>query len=158
MKKLLTMSAIVFSAILLSGCGSSGSSSSSGHRYYIIMSDMPSGKCESNSYKSAVENKGAYNVSTEESNTSKSCSAYGGSNYCVTSQYDDTDAGKYYCVIGFDGIYSNDYNDDWGDYFWLDDGWDYGWDDDWWGYNDDWDDWDNDGWDDGWGDDGWDDW
>ena len=152
MKKLLTIVTSVYITLLVSGCGggSSGASNISESRYYVIVRDMPAGKCEGSSFRNHARDLGAINIFTEEHNDTITCASYGGSRQCVET-VDDTDTnGQMYCLVGFDGIYDNNYYDGWGDDWWLDDGWDDSWGDDWW-YDDGWDD----GWGDSWGDDGW---
>lgn len=150
MKKLLTFTMILLGAAFLSGCGtgSGRADSITETRYIIVVHNMPSGKCESSSYRHAIYNEGAYNVFVEEKNGTVGCDAYSGQ-HCAISDYGGTPKGGKSCIIGFDGIFNGYYDDDWGDFFWLEPGWDDGWGDDWW--DDSWDD-------DGWGDDDWDDW
>ena len=141
MKKLLIVIVGIYISLLVSGCGggSSRASDISESRYYVIVRDMPAGKCKSSSFVRHSRSLGAINVFTEEHNSTITCESYGGSRQCVET-VDTDDDGSMYCLVGFDGVYRDHHYYCWGDDWWLDDGWDSDWGDDWW-FDDGWSGW-----------------
>jgi len=92
MKKILTVIVGTYIVLLVSGCGggSSGASSISESRYYVIVRGMPAGKCEGSTFRNHARDLGAINVFTEEHNDTITCESYGGSRQCAET-VDTTD-------------------------------------------------------------------
>jgi len=107
--KLLTCLASI--AIVTSGCGDDGKKESlSDKKYIVILQDVPSGICESELYRSTLENYGFQDVLTKETSNDTNCETYGKTNdgqYCAIAEYD---AGDVNCVVGFNG-YSGSYDE-----------------------------------------------
>ncbi|HIP29039.1 MAG TPA: hypothetical protein EYG82_07685 [Sulfurovum sp.] len=101
MKKL-GLTGIVLGALLLSGCGGSGSSDGiSNKKVVIIYEDLPGGICESAQFRTNLAAAGFQDFNVKETGRSTTCKTYGKTEDVNCFPYLWTgDRGNYNCVVG----------------------------------------------------------
>jgi len=105
MIKILGLTSIVLSSLILSGCGGEDKKNPLNDKNYIIILEaVPAGLCESDEFRADISDLGLGDVITEETNDNTSCKTYGKTNDDIECATSYVSQGPKNCVIGFDNI------------------------------------------------------
>ena len=105
MIKILGLTSIVLSSLILSGCGGGDSKNPLNDKNYIIVyTELPAGVCESTDLRTDLSAAGLENFITEETDNTTSCETYGKRNDDTECAMSYVGGGSKNCVIGFDTI------------------------------------------------------
>ena len=101
MVKNLSLATLATSIVLLTGCAGGNSDPMNDKKYIAIITDVPTGICESNDFKNALTYAGLKDFITKETDNTTSCATYGKVNDGIECTVEFAGEGNLNCVIGF---------------------------------------------------------